>query len=279
VLDISPAFRERNVRPCLLPSYRQTLLLRPLKAMSAPQKTTATATATTYSFPPVQGTVHVQADYVSPKYHPDFSDSDADVVLHSTGGRLYRVHSYTLRTTSGFFESMFSLPQPNHIPGGRKQQFGFASTSTTFLDVYESDFELERVLRLMCGLSIPPWGCLEELERVLHLAEKWDTPGPISVIRQSLTSSRFLASHPLRCYMIAAHFGWVTEAKLASKYTLTLNLYDSIHATVINQMTSKWLLPLLTLHRKRRDMFKDLLNSPERFSAGNRSVLVPDQPS
>ncbi|KAF4622257.1 hypothetical protein D9613_009011 [Agrocybe pediades] len=223
--------------------------------MSAPSKTLLCTPASVLS------PYHVLAD-AFPKYHPAFCDTDADIVLRSIESTLYRVHSFTLRNTSGFFDTMFGLPQPN---GSTRPQ------STTLLDVYEGDFELERLLRLMFGLTIPRWSSLEELERVLNIAEKWDTPGPISVIRRALSSGTFIHSHPLKCYLIATHFGWVDVARLASTFTLALNLYDPMHSSTLNELTSKALLPLLELHRRRRDMFKELLNSPERFAAGNSS--------
>lgn len=171
----------------------------------------------------------------SKKFHPEFSFPDADVILRSFEGTLYRIHSYTLRTTSGLFSTMFSLPQPEEIP------------------IYESDFVLERLLRLLA-------------------AEKWDTPGPIASIRSALTCPRLLTSDPLRLYVLAKHFDWNEEAKLASTHTLKLNLHDPIHAPTLARLSSKDLLPLLNLHRKRRDMFKRLIDSPERFAAGNSAV-------
>ena len=46
------------------------------------------------------------------KFHPEFSSPDADVILASKEAKLYfRVPAFTLKTTSGFFETMFSLPQ------------------------------------------------------------------------------------------------------------------------------------------------------------------------
>ncbi|KDR71912.1 hypothetical protein GALMADRAFT_229404 [Galerina marginata CBS 339.88] len=224
----------------------------------------------TSSFAPKS--THIRAESTSSPYHQLFSDLDADVVLRSTQGTLYRVRSYTLRTTSGFFETMFSLPQPNAcVRQDRENVDRIKLDLPPVLDVYEPDFALERLLRLVSGLPVLKWGSIDEVERVLTLAEKWDTPGPIATMRYALNSLQMLQNHPLKCYMLAVHFGWSAEAKLASTYTLGLNLYDSIHTPIIDQISSKDLLPLLNLHRRRRDMFRQLLNSPERFAAGNSS--------
>jgi len=224
--------------------------------MAAP---TLSTVRTLTSLPKV---LHIRAtDASAPVYHPLFSLPDADFVIRSLQGTLYRIHSYTLRTTSGFFESMFSLPQPTN------------SQNSDVLDVYEDDFPLELLLKMISGLGLPKWESISDLERVLTLAEKWDTPGPLWIMRNCLTSQQFLQDHPLRCYALATHFNWGDEAKIASTHTLTLNLYDLSHIPIMDEMSSKDLLPLINLHRKRRDLFRELLDSPERFAAGNRYVF------
>lgn len=191
-------------------------------------------------------------------FHPRFAAPNADIVLRSSEGTLYRIHSHTLRTSSGLFRSMLSLPQPETD-----------LIDTGYIPIHEPDAVLERLLRLLCGLPIPKWGSCEEIERVLTLAENLDCPGPISMIRLAITSPEVLLSDPLRLYAISTHFGWKSEAKLASTHTLSLNLYDIAHAPALNQLSSKDLLPLLALHRARRDQFKVLIDSDERFAAGN----------
>lgn len=208
-------------------------------------------------------------------YHPLFSYPDGDVTLRSNEGTLYRLHSYTLRASSGLFDTMFSLPQPKSC----RPSFNYLSSRDTklypdILDVYESDFPMEQILKLIYGIPMPPRTSFDEIETILYLAEKWDTQGPIASLRSAFSSSQFLRQHPLRCYTLSRYYGWAYEAKLASTHTLALDLYDPIHAHSLNQLSSKDLLPLLNLHRKRRDMFRKLLNSPERFVAGNRRVLT-----
>lgn len=138
------------------------------------------------------------------------------------------------------------------------------------IPVYESDFVLVRFLRMLCGLPILSWDSYDDIERVLVVAEKWDAPGPIAIIRNALTSPQFVTSNPLRLYVLAKHFDWNEEAKLAATHSLTLDLSDPIHAPQLADLCSRDLLALVSLHRKRRDMFKQMLDSPERFTAGNR---------
>ncbi|KAF8970843.1 hypothetical protein BDZ97DRAFT_1652051 [Flammula alnicola] len=233
----------------------------------------APTVSTVRLLPSTAKVIHIRADDSTQKYHPLFSAPDANVVLRSLQGTLYRVHSFMLRTTSGFFATMFSLPQPTSYYSIQSQdrEPGKPDVYPDILDVYENDFPLERLLRLLSGLPIPKWESIDDIERVLGVAEKWDTQGPISSMRSALSSQCFLGQHPLKCYAIARHFGWDAEAKLASTHTLTLDLCDPVHASIMDQMSSKDVLLLLDFHRKRRDRFRQLLDSPERFAAGNSS--------
>ena len=209
-------------------------------------------------------------------YHPLFSFPDSDVVLRSTEGTLYRLHSYTLRRSSGLFDTMFSLPQ--HKKTCRLSHNLHYSTSNDarlypdILDVYEADFPMEEVLKLIYGVLAPLRSSFDEIEAILALAEKWDTQGPIAILRSAFSSSQFIDQCPIRCYVLSKHYGWDYEARLASTRTLTLNLFDPIHAHSLDQLSSKDLGLLVNLHQKRKDMFRQLVNSPERFPAGNGYV-------
>ncbi|KAJ7642593.1 hypothetical protein DFH06DRAFT_1097337 [Mycena polygramma] len=193
----------------------------------------------------------------TPIYHANFSAPEDEIVLESSEGTLYRVHEYTLRTTSGLFKSMLSLPPP---PGGH---------SPEAIAVHEPDAVVEPLLRLMCGLATPPWLSLASLSAVLTLAQNWSAPGPIALLRPALTSPKFLTISPLHVYALATHFNFPAEAQLASTHTLHLNLFDAKHADVLESMPACAVLPLLKLHRARRDGLKASLDSPERFLAGN----------
>ncbi|KAJ6522249.1 hypothetical protein B0H19DRAFT_973623 [Mycena capillaripes] len=190
-------------------------------------------------------------------YHPDFASPDTDIVLESSEGTRYRLHKYTLCTTSGLFKSLLSLPPP---PGGH---------STEPIAIHEPDAVVEPLLRIMCGLATRPWATLDELSAVLSLAQNWAAPGPIASLRPALTAHKFLTSDPLRVYALAAHFGFRAETQLASTHTLSLNLFDAAHAKTLATMPATAALPLLRLHRGRRDALGALLDSPERFLAGN----------
>ncbi|KAK7030463.1 hypothetical protein VNI00_014048 [Paramarasmius palmivorus] len=200
-------------------------------------------------------------------FHAQFNSPDADIVLRSTEGTLYRIPSFVLRTTSGFFSSMLSLP-------------GATSDHTDDhpIPIPHSDRVVEIVLLMLSGLEIPPLHTLsyDHIEEILNLTETWDTPGPQSIIRSGLTAPAFL-NQPLRLYAISSHFGWEHELKLASKYTLDMDLYAQEHQPALQRLSSQYLLALFNLHRARRDKLKELLDDPSVFHAGNLQVRQCDK--
>jgi hypothetical protein len=74
--------------------------------------------------------------------HPLFSSSDGDIILGAKGGTLFRVHSYTLKTTSGWFRTMFSLLQKS------------APATSDIIYVDKDAHMLESLLHMICGLPI-----------------------------------------------------------------------------------------------------------------------------
>ncbi|KAJ7688163.1 hypothetical protein B0H17DRAFT_984352 [Mycena rosella] len=188
--------------------------------------------------------------------HPCFADNSVDVVLQSTEGTLYRVHSFTLRNTSGFFRTMLSLPQP---PDAKVPQE---------IPVGEKDAVMERVLRMMCGLEIPRWASFDEVEATLDLIEKWDTPGPLSIVRTAITSPLF-AAEPLRVYVLTSHFGWTEEAAAVLRETLKLELLGGEHDGVLCRLSSRSLLSLVAFHDRCKARFREALDGTDLFAAGN----------
>lgn len=112
---------------------------------------------------------------------------------------------------------------------------------------------LEPLLQMVCGLEVPPMTDCDLIEKILFVAEKYEMPGPISILRLS-ASTQSILDHPLRIYSFACRYGWEKEAKLASNRTLTLNLFDPCHRETLQQLPSKALLDLLNLRHKRREL-------------------------
>lgn len=215
------------------------------------------STSTIFSFPyPSQMAAPAQSTSKLP-FHPSFCEPDADTVLCSTDNTYFRVPSFVLRNTSGLFRTMFTLPPCKDIPRCEET-----------IPVYEPDDILVPMLEMICGLPVPKWLDYQHLERVLGLAEKWDTPGPLTIIRAAITAPLFL-THPLRLYAIATHFEWEEVAQVAAAASLSLCIFDPVHADALSTIPTIYLDPLLVLHAQRRDLFRKAIDSPARFTAGN----------
>ncbi len=176
-------------------------------------------------------------------YHPSFNTPDADAILSSLDGTLYRLPSLVLRRTTTFFASQSFTFEPNSKP----------------IPIHEHDVVLERLLRIISGLALPPWRTFDDLEGVLSLAETWGARGALGIVRASITAPMFLRE-PLRVYAIATRFGWEEEAELASKHTLSLSLHEEQHQEALQRISTRSLAKLFKFHRKRRD---DLQTSME----------------
>src|SRR6266702_2842698 len=198
----------------------------------------------------------------APKYHPLFS-FESDVVLASRDGILFRVPSTTLKMTSSWFRAMFTLPQgsapsPSASPPSRTSG---ALTDSEVISLDEDARTLEPLLRMVCGLEIATLDTWDAVEPVLYAAEKYDMPGPASIVRALLRTPVF-ADAPLRLYAAACHFGWADDARAASTRSLVLDLRAPVHRAALLRLRTADLLALFELHHTRRAQFRARLAEP-----------------
>jgi hypothetical protein len=182
---------------------------------------------------------------------------EADVVLGSRDGVLFRVPSTTLKMTSAWFRTMFTLPQGSPPTSSRsrdiKPRDTDADTETISLD--EDSHTLEPLLRMICGLEISALDTWDAVEPVLYAAEKYEMPGPASIVRALLRTPAF-SDEPLRLYAAACHFGWAEDARTASTRSLSVNLYDPKNRPALLRLRTADLLALFELHHERRKQFR-----------------------
>ncbi|KAH9940476.1 uncharacterized protein BXZ73DRAFT_88708 [Epithele typhae] len=192
------------------------------------------------------------------EYHELFSSTDGDVVLGSKDGVLFRVHSFTLKTTSGWFRAMYSLPQ-RALTAPPSPTTSDSTTETIVVD--EDAATLEGLLRIVSGLPIPRLDSYDVIEPLLHAAEKYDMGGPMSVVRALITTPPLLTD-PLRLYTLACRYGWEDEALMASRATLQLNLHAPEHRPTLQKLGTDAVLALFALHRTRRETLRRRLDDP-----------------
>lgn len=207
------------------------------------------------SFSPVNAYFSFQQAMSNPiEFHPSFSSSNADIILRSADNVCFKVSSHVLCTTCGFFQAMLTLPQ-----GSNSQVHPILDV----IDVGENGSSLERFLRVICCMEQPAWGSHLDIEETLFVADKYDAPGAVSLLRPMLHGPLF-RQHPLHFYHIATHFGWEEETKLASQLTLTLDLCEVEHEGILRMISSEHLLHLYNLHDSRKRAFRRFLNGMDR---------------
>lgn len=208
----------------------------------------------------IKGTAPVDLPFGA-KSHPSFGASDADILLCSRDDVLFRVHSRILHLTSGWFRALLSLPQcpPSYQP----------STSPEVIHVAESSKVVAGLLGMSTGQELPKFDSFEFLDELLRAAEKYEMTGAISVIRLAIMTPSFLDKHPVRVYGIASQWGWTEEAKLASTKTISVDLLAHDAVKDLHAVEPPHLTPLLLLHRRRRDILREGLDSHSNFYANN----------
>lgn len=195
-------------------------------------------------------------------YHPSFSSPDGDVILASKDCKvMFRTHTYILKTTSGFFRSMFSL---SRVP---------SNDDTEVIYMNDDDKTLEYLLRMVSGLPLLPLGSCELFERVLHAAEGYEMLGAISILRLAVTTSPLASADPIHMFGICARYNWEEEARILSTRTLVYNLYDEQHRGTLERLSSKGLWRLLALHRSRREYLRQRLDDSP-FVSGNPALCA-----
>jgi hypothetical protein len=161
---------------------------------------------------------------------------------------------------------LLSLPQsPHHNPH---------PNDVLYLD--EDPLTLEHLFRMISGLPILPIDSYDLIESILYAAEKYDMPGPPSILRTIVLAPVFM-NQPFRLYSIACRYGWVEEARSASENTLKCNIHSPEYKGSLQKLPTDALLDLMQLHRGRRDVLRQRLDDPPFVPGGIASCVTCDE--
>ncbi|EJD45124.1 hypothetical protein AURDEDRAFT_165666 [Auricularia subglabra TFB-10046 SS5] len=169
----------------------------------------------------------------TPSLHPDFKD-DEDVSLVSSDGLRFNISSSHLIRTSGFYASMFALPQPSTT-----------SAKPFIVAVPETALTLEVILRLALGLPAPldRLTSLSDIDAAIEAAGKYDMPGPGEVLRQILRGHLTAPlAPPLHQFAVASCYGWddIVDALFPRLVAMELDFKDipPAHAQTLARLVS-----------------------------------------
>ncbi|KAG6919769.1 hypothetical protein DXG01_001608 [Tephrocybe rancida] len=183
-----------------------------------------------------------------------FDFPDADIVLQSCESEdptQFHVHQCILSAASPFFHDMFTLPQAPNV-----------SRQIQVVPVSETRDTLGTLLQFVYPTEDPHIESLDELVSVLCTAVKYDFMGVIASLRKILVSLRFVRVDPTRVFAIASRFELEDEARIASKYTLNVQVLDAPLSEDLKFITAHSYHRLLDLHHRRVQASIALLKIP-----------------
>ena len=211
---------------------------------------------------PLFPTPHIMAPY-------NFDAQDTDIVLRSSDGKEFHVHSLVLRLASAVFQDMFNLPRPTEPP-----------SQTPAIDISESSDILQPFLQYLYPRSPPTVSDLPMWEALYTIADKYIAEGVMKSL-QDILLHKFLVVFPLRVYAIASRWGIAEVAKIASTRTLKIDIFKDLPREDAELMGGVACQQLYLLHFNRREAIRGVvanhLISSEHCgcSPPDYSLLVP----
>ena len=147
------------------------------------------------------------------EFHPDFNDETDDIILRSSDGVHFRVHSVTLRKASIVFGDMLSIPQPPKAPSEAVQN----TSCHSVIDLQEPQKVVKTCLSLITSTPLPPetFNEFESLAEAVRFCDKYEMHGGLSVLRMLAHAPRFLEKHPVSLYKLACKCRWDELVDLA----------------------------------------------------------------
>ena len=182
-----------------------------------------------------------------------FENPEADLIIRSADGVEFRVFRRILSEASPFFGAMLSLPQP---PSD-------LAITAPVIDVSEDSKIFGTLLQLVYPFADPSISTLDEISSLLAVAVKYDMIRAIETLRRLLVGPNFLEESPTRVYAIACRFDLEEESRIASRYTLRVNVLDCPLSEDLKYITAYSYHRLLDLHRKRGEAAQELLKMDE----------------
>lgn len=171
---------------------------------------------------------------------PSFNESDLILVSRiEDDPTKFRVHRDILASASPFFETMFSLPQ------------GSSQDKQPVLSLSEPSIVIRALIDFIYPIVDPAIETLDDLLPILAAAVKYDLTDVVRTLGAILVSPQFVQDDPIRVYAIAMRYELEEEARTASRYTFSVNLFDPPLSDDLKHITADAYLRLLILHRER----------------------------
>jgi len=188
---------------------------------------------------------------------PPFDDLDADVIICSSDGILFRSFKAVLARASPHFANMFTLPL---APPATTDTWNYIG-GVPMVRVTEKADEMTQFLSF-CHPEVqkPSPQTAYEVYQLYKLGDKYMVDSLLEYVKREL--SRLTAGHPVGVYMVASHLGWNEEAVKAARESLKLSPDDFFGA---GGMEMKFISAdmLKNLHKYRHQVERNLVHSTD----------------
>ncbi|KZT07311.1 uncharacterized protein LAESUDRAFT_713772 [Laetiporus sulphureus 93-53] len=165
----------------------------------------------------------MQSRAASTDASPPFDNVAADIILRSSDGVDFRVHSVILAEASPLFANMFSLPQPPN-PENPQEDSADTRDGRPVVAMTEDSTTLDNLLRVCYPIADPLLTDLEAVRGILEAATKYEMEQATAVLCKKLRS--FAASEPLRVWAVACRLHLESEALHAAQQAMSHSLLD-----------------------------------------------------
>ncbi|KAH9074711.1 hypothetical protein EDB83DRAFT_2515575 [Lactarius deliciosus] len=149
----------------------------------------------------------------STAFCPPFGHTDADTILRSSDQVDFPVYRIILSTSSSFFKSMFSLPQP---------EASVSEKQNPVIDLTENSKTISILLALIypvVSAATEPES-LDDMIDVLVAAKKYDIPAVSQRLLQRFTESKLVRDKPVVAFCAAYSHELGEAARIAAKASL-----------------------------------------------------------
>ena len=189
------------------------------------------------------------------RFHPDFDDMTDDVVLESSDGVHFRIHSVILRKASTVFSDMLAIPGPPGLPN---------SSTPASVPLPESSDILERGLRLISSSPIPSdtFSTIASIEESAKFCDKYGMHGGLSILRIVAASVQYRLDEPLTLYKLACAYEWDDIVEKTALYCIQDDPSSPIIYEVLRGLRINDYLRLISLAYRRRVAFDGALYRP-----------------
>ncbi|KAI0794421.1 hypothetical protein C8Q74DRAFT_1326886 [Fomes fomentarius] len=199
-----------------------------------------------------------------------FDQDSADVILRSSDGVHFRVHSVILAQASPFFRTMFTLPQPKGADG-----------PPSVIDCAENSNVLTTLLTLCYPIVKPRARPFTDIEPAARAAQKYEMDLPVEILKdelRSLAPSNMSGTSRISVWAIACRLRFEDVARTAAVY-LDSRIVDSAPPSALEGVSAADLFRLRKCYHS-TGLHRGLFNNSHPYrpfqapSAPNDSTLT-----